>query len=131
VMLALVLYAWTGNNVSLVSSWTLTPIFLILGFGAGLGIAPLVGAIISRVRSQDAGTASGVLTTVMQTSNALGVAVVGLYFFTTLGLLPGTDPQPIRHLLALGWTLPFLAALALVSGGLVWLLPAQKQEITS
>ncbi|HEX6556835.1 MAG TPA: MFS transporter [Ktedonobacteraceae bacterium] len=131
VMLALVLYAWARNNVFLVSSWTLTPIFLILGFGAGLGIAPLVGAIISRVRSQDAGTASGVLTTVMQTSNALGVAVVGLYFFTALGLLPGNGPQPIRYLLALGWTLPFLAALALVSGGLVWLLPAQKQEITS
>ncbi|HEX6552489.1 MAG TPA: MFS transporter, partial [Ktedonobacteraceae bacterium] len=86
VMLALVLYAWARNNVSVVSSWTLTPIFLILGFGAGLGIASLVGAIISRVRSQDAGTASGVLTTVMQTSNALGVAVVGLYFFTALGL---------------------------------------------
>ena len=121
VMLVIVLYS--GTNLS---GLALTPVFFIMGSGSGLGVAPLVGTIIGGVRSQDAGTASGVVSTVMQVSNVLGVAIVGLLFFSILNALPGSEAQPMRYVLALDWTLPFLAALALLSGSLVWLLPRTK-----
>ena len=105
------------------SSLVLAPVLLILGFGQGLGIAPLVGEIISQVHPQDAGTASGMVTTIFQIANALGVAVVGLVFFTILGLSQGAGSHAMQYVLAFSWTLPFTAVLALISCGLVYLLP--------
>jgi MFS family permease len=121
VMLVIVLYSGTK-----LSGLTLTPDFFIMGAGSGLGVAPLVGTITSRVRSQDAGTASGVVSTIMQVSNVLGVAVVGLIFFSILNVQPMSESQPMRYVLALSWTLPFLGALAFISGSLVGLLPRTK-----
>jgi hypothetical protein len=121
VMLVIVLYSGTT-----LSGLTLAPVFFIMGAGSGLGVTPLVGTITSGVDSQDAGTASGVVSTIMQVSNVLGVAVVGLIFFSILNVQPASESQPIRYVLALGWTLPFPAALAFISGSLVWLLPRTK-----
>jgi EmrB/QacA subfamily drug resistance transporter len=121
VMLVIVLHSGTT-----LSGLTLAPVFFIMGGGSGLGVAPLVGTITSQVHSQDVGTASGVVSTVMQVSNVLGIAVVGLLFFSILNVLPGSESQSIRYVLALGWTLPLLALLALISGSLVWLLPRTK-----
>jgi predicted MFS family arabinose efflux permease len=121
VMLVIVLYSGTT-----LSGLTLAPVFFIMGAGSGLGVTPLVGTITSGVDSQDAGTASGVVSTITQVSNVLGVAVVGLIFFSILNVQPASESQPIRYVLALGWTLPFPAALAFISGSLVWLLPRTK-----
>ena len=120
-MLVIVLYSGTS-----LSGLALAPVFFIMGSGSGLGVAPLVGTITSGVDSQNAGTASGVVSTVMQVSNVLGVAVVGLVFFSILNVQPAGESQSMQYVLALGWTLPFLAALALISGSLVWLLPRTK-----
>jgi EmrB/QacA subfamily drug resistance transporter len=121
IMLVIVLYSGTH-----LSGLTLAPVFFIMGAGSGLGVAPLVGTITSRVESKDAGTASGVVSTFMQVSNVLGVAVVGLLFFSLLNVQSASETQSIRYVLTLGWTLPFLAALAFISGSLVWLLPRTK-----
>ncbi|HEX6554803.1 MAG TPA: MFS transporter [Ktedonobacteraceae bacterium] len=121
VMLVIVLYSGTT-----LSGLTLAPVFFIMGAGSGLGVAPLVGTITSGVARQDAGTASGVVSTIMQVSNVLGVAVVGLIFLSILNVQPISESQPVRYVLALGWTLPFLAALAFISGSLVGLLPRTK-----
>ena len=121
VMLVIVLHSGTT-----LSGLTLAPVFFIMGAGSGLGVAPLVGTITSGVSRQDAGTASGVVSTIIQVSNVLGVAVVGLIFLSILNVQSASESQPIRYLLALSWTLPFLAALALISGSLVWLLPRTK-----
>lgn len=58
--------------------------FLLVGFGQGLVGAPLMGTIMSAVRPEHAGSASGILSTCMQTANALGVAVIGTLFFSAL-----------------------------------------------
>ncbi len=121
VMLVIVFY----SGIKL-SGLTLAPVFFIMGTGSGLGVAPLVGTIPSQVESQDAGTASGVVSTIMQVSNVLGIAVVGLIFLSILNVQPISASQPMRYVLALSWTLPFLAALALISGSLVGLLPRTK-----
>ena len=51
---------------------------------------------------------------------------MGLIFFSILNVQPMSESQPMRYVLALGWTLPFLGALAFIAGSLVGLLPRTK-----
>jgi predicted MFS family arabinose efflux permease len=63
----------------------LTPALAVDGVGMGVALAPLVSIVLARVRPEHAGAASGVLATAMQVGGALGVAVVGLVFYRSLG----------------------------------------------
>lgn len=54
------------------------------GFGFGLVVAPMVDAILTGVPIPDAGSGSGLLSTNQQVGMALGVALVGVLFFTLL-----------------------------------------------
>lgn len=111
-----------------VSSWMLVPALLIQGFGAGLGLTPLLGTIVSRVQSRDAGAAAGVVSTSFQVGNVLGIAVIGLIFFFLLGLQPVVSAHTVAYVAAISGTLPFIAALALVAYGLVFLLPRAEAD---
>lgn len=67
----------------------LTPVGLILplvilGFGQGLFSTPVMNVVLSGVPDEHAGAASGVLTTMQRTGNALGVAILQIPFFATL-----------------------------------------------
>jgi MFS family permease len=62
----------------------LAPGLLLAGAGMGLCITPLVSTVLSSVRPEHAGAASGTLATVQQLGNALGVAVSGMLFFGAL-----------------------------------------------
>jgi len=66
-------------------SWQLIPALAVCGLGLGSVIAPLVNIVLAGIRRQDAGSASGVLTTVQQVGGAIGVAVIGVIFFGLLG----------------------------------------------
>jgi hypothetical protein len=99
--------------------WSLAPTLLIAGLGQGLGFSPLVGTIISGVDPKDAGSGSGIVTTAMQTANVLGVALLGLAFFTLVGTgLPGAS-----YATAFSELLPVSAGLLLVAAVLVYRLP--------
>jgi EmrB/QacA subfamily drug resistance transporter len=67
-------------------SWIfeLAPGLLLAGAGMGLCITPLVAIVLASVQPEHAGAASGILSTVQQLGNALGVAVTGLVFFGAL-----------------------------------------------
>ena len=104
------------------------PALLIQGFGQGLGLTPLVGTIVSRVHSRDAGAAAGVVATSFQVGNVLGIAVVGLVFFLFLGLQSAVSSHALQYVASISGTLPFIAALALVPYGLVFLLPRAEAE---
>ncbi len=67
----------------MVSSWR--PRLFIVGLGNGFGLSPLVGTVIAGLAPQEAGAGAGIVTTTLQVGNALGVAIVGLLFFTLLG----------------------------------------------
>jgi MFS family permease len=67
------------------SSVDLIPAQLILGAGMGMLIAPLFDFILASVVDHEVGSASGVLNAVQQLASAIGVAVIGTVFFTTLG----------------------------------------------
>ena len=66
-------------------SWQLIPALAVCGLGLGSVIAPLVNVVLAGIRGQDAGSASGVLTTVQQLGGAVGVALIGVIFFGLLG----------------------------------------------
>jgi EmrB/QacA subfamily drug resistance transporter len=62
----------------------LAPGLILVGAGMGLGITPLATIILSGMKPEQAGSATGVLTTMQNVGNALGVAVIGVIFFGAL-----------------------------------------------
>ncbi|GAB2953053.1 MFS transporter [Streptomyces sp. NPDC058869] len=63
----------------------LIPALIVIGVGQGLGVSPLLGAALSGVPPQEAGSAAGVLETVGQLGMSVGITLVGLVYFSTLG----------------------------------------------
>jgi predicted MFS family arabinose efflux permease len=59
------------------------PALLLTGTGMGLCLAPITATVLASVDAQRAGAVSGLLSTLQQVGNAVGVAVVGLVFFGT------------------------------------------------
>jgi MFS family permease len=94
----ILLTQWHGTNLGPLG---LMPVLLVYGLGQGLVFPPLNAATLSRVPTADAGSASGVLSTVQQVSFALGVAMIGSIFFAALG--PSADSE--AHAVALGTAL--------------------------
>ena len=59
----------------------LAPTMIVFGYGQGLVMAPLSGAVLSTVKPVAAGSASGMYGTTAQIGNAAGVAAIGAVFF--------------------------------------------------
>lgn len=59
---------------------------IIFGYGQGLVMAPLSGAVLSTVKPVAAGSASGIYGTTAQIGNAAGVAAIGAVFFAVEAL---------------------------------------------
>jgi hypothetical protein len=57
---------------------------IVTGAGIGMIISPLFGFILAAVKTQEVGSASGVLNAVQQMGGALGVAALGTLFFSTV-----------------------------------------------
>jgi EmrB/QacA subfamily drug resistance transporter len=62
----------------------LAPALLVYGTGQGFVMPTLFSTILINIKGHDAGSASGVLSTVQQVSFAMGVAVIGTVFFSSL-----------------------------------------------
>ncbi len=67
----------------------LLPCVALIGFGQGLVNSPLFATLLSRVRPGQEGSASGLMTTAQQVGSALGVAVVGLVYFSAFDTASG------------------------------------------
>jgi EmrB/QacA subfamily drug resistance transporter len=93
----------------------LAPGLALAGFGMGVALTSLIGTAMTGVEPARAGAVSGVLSTVQQVGNALGVAVVGMVFF---GALPdGYDAALERSLLVLAAATAAVALVATRFGG--------------
>jgi EmrB/QacA subfamily drug resistance transporter len=71
-------------TVALVAAPTaalLALLLVIFGYGQGLVMAPLSGAVLSTVKPASAGSGSGMYGTISQIANASGVAAIGAAFF--------------------------------------------------
>ncbi len=71
---------WGGDHVV---GWMI-PLLLLQGAGLGIVMAPLVSTVLADLPPQHAGVASGVLATVQQAGNALGVALIGIVYYGQL-----------------------------------------------
>jgi MFS family permease len=67
----------------------LLPALAVDGLGMGMALAPLTTTVLARIAPHHAGAAAGVLATVNQTGNALGVALIGILFYRTADLTAG------------------------------------------
>jgi predicted MFS family arabinose efflux permease len=58
-------------------------VLVIFGYGQGLVMAPLSGAVLSTVKPASAGSGAGMYGTTSQIANAAGIAAIGAVFFAT------------------------------------------------
>jgi len=74
-----------GRDISL---WPLMLPLAVFGYGQGLVMAPLSGAVLATVPKSNAGSASGLYGTVQQIGNAAGVALVSALYIAVTRLVP-------------------------------------------
>ncbi len=65
---------------------SLALVMIVFGYGQGLVMAPLSGAVLTTVRPAAAGSASGMYGTIAQIGNAAGVAAIGAIYFAVTSL---------------------------------------------
>ncbi|HEY3629671.1 MAG TPA: MFS transporter [Jatrophihabitantaceae bacterium] len=118
VALGLVLFRLSADA----STLALLPAFLVDGAGIGLVMAPLTATVLSGLTPEHAGSAAGVLSSVQQVGNALGVAIIGIVFYNAAGSARGG--AAIVH--AFDVSIPYLVGLALAVALLVQLLPRRR-----
>ncbi|MFI9823963.1 MFS transporter [Streptomyces sp. NPDC052013] len=76
------LYIWESERYGLgITSWQMALPLVVMGVGMGLIVAPLTDAVLSEVPREHAGSASGLINTVQQMGNALGLGLVSVVFF--------------------------------------------------
>jgi len=101
---------WCGIGVA----W-IVPGLLAQGAGIGLVMAPLVAAVLAAAPAKHAGVASGVVTTVQQVGNALGVALISAVF--ALGPL---KPAPAAAISGFSLSMFYLIAACAALGAVLW-----------
>ncbi|MET9519067.1 MFS transporter [Streptomyces sp. NPDC002994] len=101
------------------------PTLMLQSVGGGLLITPALNAVLTRIDPDDAGIASGVLSTAQQVGGALGVAVIGVVFFDSFHPSAHHAPQAAAtaagHALAMSSV--FTCVIAIAATVLVYLLP--------
>ncbi|MFC6077996.1 MFS transporter [Microbispora bryophytorum] len=97
------------------------PTLMLQSVGGGLLITPLLNTVLSRIKPESVGMASGSLSTAQQVGGALGVAVIGAVFFNSFH--PQTDGpvEAAGHAFAMASLGTFV--IAAVTAVLVFLLP--------
>ncbi|MEU6217277.1 MFS transporter [Streptomyces sp. NPDC047022] len=123
------LYMWEAHRYGLsIASWQMALPLVVMGVGMGLIVAPLTDAVLSEVPREHAGSASGLINTVQQMGNALGLGLVSVVFFGEIGdRLTRAQVGPafvhaFQH--ALGWVAAVMAVIFL----LMFALPARPAQ---
>ncbi|NEY36092.1 DHA2 family efflux MFS transporter permease subunit [Streptomyces sp. PRKS01-65] len=113
------LYIWESGRYGLaITTWQMALPLVVMGVGMGLIVAPLTDAVLSEVPREHAGAASGLINTVQQMGNALGLGLVSVVFFGVIGdhLTPArigpAHVDGFRH--ALGWVAAVMGAIFLL-----------------
>ncbi|TQJ74661.1 MFS transporter [Streptomyces sp. SLBN-31] len=113
------LYIWESERYGLgIASWQMALPLVVMGVGMGLIVAPLTDAVLTDVPREHAGSASGLINTVQQMGNALGLGLVSVVFFGVVGdRLTSAQMGPayvnaFQH--ALGWVAAVMGAIFLL-----------------
>ncbi|WP_458244299.1 MFS transporter [Streptomyces sp. MAI_2237] len=113
------LYIWESDRYGLgIASWQMALPLVVMGVGMGLIVAPLTDAVLTDVPREHAGSASGLINTVQQMGNALGLGLVSVVFFGAIGdrLAPAEVGPAFVHAFqhALGWVAAVMTAIFLL-----------------
>ncbi|MFJ8020488.1 MFS transporter [Streptomyces sp. NPDC096311] len=113
------LYIWESERYGLsIASWQMALPLVVMGAGMGFIVAPLTDAVLSEVPREHSGSASGLINTVQQMGNALGLGLVSVVFFGQIGdRLTAAQVGPafvngFQH--ALGWVVAVMVAIFLL-----------------
>jgi hypothetical protein len=113
------LYIWESERYGLsIASWQMALPLVVMGAGMGFIVAPLTDAVLSEVPREHSGSASGLINTVQQMGNALGLGLVSVVFFGEIGdRLTAAQVGPafvngFQH--ALGWVVAVMVAIFLL-----------------
>ncbi|MFF4572777.1 MFS transporter [Streptomyces sp. NPDC001410] len=99
------------------------PAMVLGGFGMGFVVAPLTSLVLEGVAPHHAAAASGVFSTAQEMGNAIGIAVIGVVFFSAAG--HRIDAHSYAH--AFGTSLLVQAGFCVLVAALVQLLPRARQ----
>lgn len=111
---------------SQITSSAIIPTLVVQGFGQGLLVTPLLNQILAHVGVNHLGSASGALSTAQQVGGALGIALVGVFYFAALGDASPHQAQPYAH--ALGIAVLLHLALATTIALLLFILPQPEHR---
>ncbi|MGW0880003.1 MFS transporter [Streptomyces sp. NPDC002671] len=115
----ILVYIWESHHYGLsIAAWQMALPLAVMGLGMGLIVAPLTDAVLSEVPREHAGSASGLINTVQQMGNALGLGLVSVVFFgviddrLTLAQVGPEFAHGFRY--ALGWCAGILGVIFLL-----------------
>ncbi|WP_211593225.1 MULTISPECIES: MFS transporter [unclassified Microbispora] len=101
------------------------PTLMLQSVGGGLLITPLLNTVLSRIKPESVGMASGSLSTAQQVGGALGVAVIGAVFFNSFHPQADGPVEAAGHAFAMASLGTFVVAA--VTAVLIFLLPKQAR----
>ncbi|KUF19624.1 MFS transporter [Streptomyces silvensis] len=113
------IYIWEADRYGAsIASWQMALPLVVMGVGMGLIVAPLTDAVLSEVPREHAGSASGLINTVQQMGNALGLGLVSVVFFGVIDekAAPQQVPTEFANAFesALWWVVGILVAIFLL-----------------
>lgn len=92
----ILLYLWVAERYGAdITTWQMLPPLIVMGLGMGLIVAPLTDAVLADVPREHSGSASGLINTVQQMGNALGLGLVSVVFFGVVDDRPATTPAEV------------------------------------
>lgn len=85
-----------GEIADVVDHWRFVLPLFMAGFGLGTGIAAMFQTVLASVPGRDAGAGAGAVQSFQQIGGALGIALTGQIFFSTLNgaVATGSKPHP-------------------------------------
>ncbi|MEV8568260.1 MFS transporter [Streptomyces sp. NPDC051322] len=118
-MAGLLIYIWEADRYGTgIAPWQMALPLVVMGVGMGLIVAPLTDAVLSDVPKEHAGSASGLINTVQQMGNALGLGLVSVVFFGSISdrLAPSAVGDAFAHAFmdSLWWVVAVLGIIFLV-----------------
>src|SRR5690606_11935869 len=107
------------------TAWLTSPVLFVYGLGVGRATAQLTSVVLADVPVERSGQGSATQSTARQTGSALGIAVLGTAFFTTLRT--GTESRLADAVAADPGIVPRVGSVSASSGGSIARLAADPE----